>query len=156
MKEDEDSEASSIKGSLELKEAAAKKARSSFIRQNLLITSIDYIALAFGVYLVHQDPFLSGDDVPNPFYLQSGPLRTWLLLLPYRLLVTGLGVYTIIDVIAKLTATFFVGVLGEKWVGSLWGNYRNWPPVFGSIWSIWDRGLAGMLSLSLSQQVYVL
>lgn len=123
----------------------SQKLRSEFLQRCIWILLVDYILLDICICLVHRDSFLSGTELINPFLLSSTLRNRWFILLPYRLLVAGVGVYSVLDLIAKVNSLICVGVLGEKWLGS-WGQYWNYPPLFGSIWAVWDRGLAGMFS----------
>jgi hypothetical protein len=123
----------------------ARQVRSAFLRQNLWIFALDYVLVDICTYLMYHDSFLSGAESVNPFWLSSPERRKWLLILPYRLLVAGVGIYSVIDFGSRIFAILCVGVLGEELLGS-WGQYWNYPPFFGSVWKIWDRGLAGMLS----------
>lgn len=123
----------------------SQKLRSDFLWRCLWISVVDYIVLDMCIYFVHHDSFLSSAELTNPFSLSSILRNRWFILLPYRLLIAGAGVYTVLDLVAKVNALVCVGVLGEEWLGS-WGQYWNYPPLFGSIWSVWDRGLAGIFS----------
>jgi hypothetical protein len=120
----------------------ARKLRAAFLKKQLFITAIDYLLLDLAIHLVLRDSFLLGREL-NPFSLPAEERRTWFLLLPCRLLIAGTGIFTVIDMLSKYTALICVGVFGENLLGS-WGQYWNYPPVFGSFRSIWDRGLAGI------------
>jgi hypothetical protein len=116
--------------------------RRAFLYEQLRIFMIDYILVDIATHLMYKDAFLSGSEVPNVSSMTLSECRRWCVLLPYRLLVAAIGIYAVIDYASRLFALISVGILGERWIGS-WGQYWNYPPLFGRIWTIWDRGLAG-------------
>lgn len=116
--------------------ARAQEMRSKLLQRCLYMSVVDYLVVDFVLYLALRDDFLSGDLVSNPFLLPWSDCIAWLILMPYRVLVGGVGICTAMDLASRIFRLVSVGMLGKQ--------FWDYPPLYGSVLSIWDRGLAGI------------
>lgn len=113
------------------------------LRYNIFLLCRNYIILDLLKTLIVNDPyFWTGSYAERPGYLPA-----WLDAYPVfdqtsRLLISLASVYYALETIFALGPVFFVGVLGDRYLG-VRGEPWIYSDQFGSFSNIWEKGLAG-------------
>jgi len=113
------------------------------VRKNLITLVFGYLALDAIKVTMMADPYFWGlTSSPPPSYLPALITSSPVLTRTYRLVLSLAGAYVALQSIFALTAPFFVGIIGPRYLG-LRAEPWQYPDHYGSYSTVFRKGLAG-------------
>ncbi|KAH8667482.1 hypothetical protein BGZ60DRAFT_50756 [Tricladium varicosporioides] len=129
---------------------------STWLIERFALVIIYFILIDATNWWMHHDHYFHNIYIHEKGDLDTGLFHTkalwtsfltdlpkWVDPLAMRILVFGIQEYVLFSYIHSLFAICFVALGRFGIVGEFWGSPYNWPPLFGSLSSVFERGLRG-------------